>query len=254
MQIQNEFYFSIVPEWLTESKVSDNAFRIYATLCRFADKDDGSCYPSIKTIANKCGKSPSSVKRGIKELKDLGIVTVEARYINKEQTSNLYTIIYDPSKVRFISEPRGQFKSDMGASSNMSHKPESINQSHIVKKDKAGRKQLYKTLCESLGYEPQTKTEISGFNKVIKEIAEAGGTSQEIFDRVEVYKNKWKGMTVTPFAIAKNWTVLGDMVDHNRKPDPHNCKDDGHEWRDLEWDGDYKLFHCVYCKSEKQGD
>ena len=61
-------------------------------------------------------------------------------------------------------------------------------------------------------------------------------------------------MTVTPFAIAKNWTVLGDMVDHNRKPDPHNCKDDGHEWRDLEWDGDYKLFHCVYCKSEKQGD
>ena len=254
MQIQNEFYFSIIPEWLTESKVSDNAFRIYATLCRFADKDDGSCYPSIKTIANKCGKSPSSVKRGIKELKDLGIITVEARYINKEQTSNLYTIIYDPNKVRFISELTRQVKSDTVVGSNMSHKPKKNNQSHIVKKDNSIRKHLFNSLCEAIGYKPQTKTEISGFNKVIKEISEAGGTPEDVLQRVEVYKKKWKGMSVTPYAIAKNWTILGEMVEENKEPEKWNCETNGHRWRDLNWDGEYKLFHCDFCKTEKRQD
>ena len=65
-----EFYFSIVPEWLIESEISDNALRVYSALYRFADKDDGSCWPSIATIGKKCNKSSSSVKRGIKELKD----------------------------------------------------------------------------------------------------------------------------------------------------------------------------------------
>ena len=66
MQINQQIYFSIIPEWLTESKVTDNAFRVYATLCRYADKEDGSCYPSIKSIGNRCNKSPSSVKRALK--------------------------------------------------------------------------------------------------------------------------------------------------------------------------------------------
>ncbi len=41
MQFKNQVYFSIIPEWLTESEVSDNAFRVYSTLCRYADKDSG---------------------------------------------------------------------------------------------------------------------------------------------------------------------------------------------------------------------
>lgn len=252
MKIQSEFYFSIVPEWLIESKVSDGAFRVYATLCRFADKEDGSCYPSIKTIGNRCGKSPSSVKRALKELKDLGIIKVEERYIDdKGQTSNLYTVIYDQYKTGVKNGLIGESKSGLGGSSNMDYKLKKNNQSHIVKADKSGRKEMFRALCDSIGFEPQTKSEIGGFNKVVKEITEAGGTVDQIHERVNVYKKKWKGMTITPYAISKNWTILGEMVEENREPIPYSCEEKGHKWIDLEYGGDYEIYQCLHCKIEK---
>ena len=93
MQIVSEFYFSIIPEWLISSQVSDNALRVYSALYRFADKENGTCYPSVATIGKKCNKSPSSVKRGLRELKLIGAIEVKERYIeDKGQTSNLYIL------------------------------------------------------------------------------------------------------------------------------------------------------------------
>ena len=245
MQINQQVYFSIVPEWLTESKVTDNAFRVYATLCRYADKEDGSCYPSIKSIGNRCGKSPSSVKRALKELKEIGAIKVEARYIDDGQTSNLYTVIFNPT----IYGMGAKVINEQGVSPNMDHKLKSSNQSHIIQEDKSGRKYLFNALSNALEYTPKTKQEISGFNKVIKDIAEIGGTSEEIEQRVYVYKTKWKDITITPFAIAKNWTLLGQMVEDNKPPEVYNCEEKGHKWVDLD-----VIFHCRMCKKEKSKD
>ena len=112
MQIVSEFYFSIIPEWLISSQVSDNALRVYSALYRFADKEKGTCYPSVATIGKKCNKSPSSVKRGLRELKLIGAIEVKERYIeDKGQTSNLYILKLNPA---FNNALGGQVNSDMG--------------------------------------------------------------------------------------------------------------------------------------------
>ena len=237
MEIQQQIYFSIIPEWLTESKISDNAFRVYSTLCRYADKHSGECYPSIKSIGQRCHKSPSTVKRALKKLEDHGAIKVESRYIDNSQTSNLYTVIFDLGM---------GVKSDMGVGSNVDHKLKSSNQSHIIPVDKSDRKGLFKALANSLGYEPKTKQEISAFNKVIKDISEAGGTAEQIEQRVEVYKNKWKGITLTPFALAKHWSKLGQMYDENKPAEKYDCEKKGHKWIDLD-----VIFYCQMCKKEK---
>lgn len=243
MQINSQLYFSIIPEWLTNSEVSDNAFRVYSVLCRYADKIDGSCWPSIKSIGQKCGKSPSTVKRALKELEKIGAIVIDPRYNDDGQTSNLYTIIYNPA----FKNEKGQAKIEQGGVSNMDYKPKSINQSQSSERYK-----IYSALAIALDYEPKTKTEISGFNKVVKDIYTAGGTPDEVADRVKIYKTKWKDITLTPFAISKNWTLLGQMVDENKPKKVHNCAIDGHKWRDTGYVGDYRLFLCLYCGKEKQ--
>ena len=119
MEIQSEVYFSIIPQTLTQSAVSDNAYRVYGTLCRFADKVDGSCYPSVKTIGKYCGKSPSTVHRAIKELQKAGFIEIIQRYEeDKGQTSNLYIVKFINSKNNI----GGHVRSDEGGSSDMTDK------------------------------------------------------------------------------------------------------------------------------------
>ncbi|TYQ17863.1 UNVERIFIED_CONTAM: Transcriptional regulators [Acetivibrio alkalicellulosi] len=54
---------------------------------------EGTCFPSIKTIARDCGVSDRTVQRTIKILVESGFIKKNSRYREKGgQTSNLYTI------------------------------------------------------------------------------------------------------------------------------------------------------------------
>lgn len=243
MQIVSEFYFSIVPEWLIESNVSDNALRVYSALYRFADKDDGTCWPSIATIGAKCNKSSSSVKRAIKELKELGAIEVKERYLEDQgQTSNLYLLKMNPA---FKSDTPPHTKSEQGGSSNMTHKPKSFNHSHNYKTD-SDKGKIYLALSEHM-YQPKTKNEISIFNKVAKDLAEIDATADEIKEKIYIYKKKWPNITLTPFALSKNWTLLGEMYEKDKPPKQRDCEKEGHGWVDLD-----VIFHCRFCKAEKE--
>lgn len=251
MKIVSELpHFSIVPEWLIESKISDNAIRVYATLCRYADKYDGTCYPSIQTIGKRCHKSSSTVKRAIKELEQYNAIEVQPRYLDNGngQTSNLYLIKYNPA---FKFDMGAKVKNDMGGSSNMTHKLKSINQSHLIS-EKTNKGEIYLALQEHL-WKPKTKNEISSFNKVAKDLAEVNATSEQVKDRVYIYKKKWPNMTLTPFALSKNWTLLGEMYETNKPVKPRNCTTDGHEFIDSGFENnEYKLFICRFCTEEKK--
>ena len=55
---------------------------------------EGECFPSIKTIAAKCGYGISTVKRALDELVEAGYIIKQARFDERKnggQTSNLYT-------------------------------------------------------------------------------------------------------------------------------------------------------------------
>ena len=62
------------------------------------------------------------------------------------------------------------------------------------------------TLTEHL-YKPATKTEVGGFNKVAKSLDEIGATPDQVLEKIEIYKKKWKDITLTPYALEKNWSI-----------------------------------------------
>lgn len=240
MKIQQEIYFSIIPQTLTQSNVSDSAYRVYGTLCRFANKDNGSCFPSIATIGKFCGKSPSTVKRAVKELKESGFIEVIERFeTDKGQTSNLYIVKFISAK---NNTGRG-FNNATGGMPEVVHKPESINQSQDLK---SHMNELFNTLVYQIGYKPKTKSEESGWYKVAKELAQANASADELADRIQVFKKQWKDMTLTPYAVNKNWGLLGQMVLENKEPVPYDCSKQGCNWIDLD-----VIWYCQYCKSEK---
>ena len=62
---------------------------------------EGECFPSIKTIAAKCGYGISTVKRALDELVEAGYIIKQARFDERKnggQTSNLYTLCSEESQ------------------------------------------------------------------------------------------------------------------------------------------------------------
>ncbi|EOR25257.1 putative transcriptional regulator [Clostridium sartagoforme AAU1] len=57
---------------------------------------EGTCFPSVKTIASDCGVTERTIQRTMKILMEEGFVAKEERYRdNGGQTSNLYKLIID---------------------------------------------------------------------------------------------------------------------------------------------------------------
>lgn len=52
----------------------------------------GSCYPSVKTIAEHCGVSDRTVQRATKALKEKGYIIVIPRFVKGRQSSNEYQL------------------------------------------------------------------------------------------------------------------------------------------------------------------
>ena len=77
-----------------ERGLSPRAFRVYCVLARFTD-EHGQCFPSSETIKNMCGGiSFPTVDKALKELEDKVLISIEHRYKDNKQTTNLYTL-YD---------------------------------------------------------------------------------------------------------------------------------------------------------------
>lgn len=56
---------------------------------------EGTCFPSVKTMASDCGVSTRTIQRTMKVLLEYGFVKKDSRFREKgSQTSNLYTLQY----------------------------------------------------------------------------------------------------------------------------------------------------------------
>ncbi len=95
--------FSLIPEWVLDSGVSDRAVRLYCVLARYADKD-GEAWPSRGLLAERLKCSRDSVDRAVRELVDVGALHREHRTRNGAHTSNLWTIM----RVAAGSRPRSR--------------------------------------------------------------------------------------------------------------------------------------------------
>jgi hypothetical protein len=66
---------------------------VLLSLAEYADREDGTCFPSRKTISEECEMSPATVTRALATLLELGLIQVDQRRRdNGSRTSNLYTL------------------------------------------------------------------------------------------------------------------------------------------------------------------
>ena len=92
-RIAADNYFSMIPEWVLDAKISATAVRLYCVLQRYANSD-GLCHPSRRTLAERCGCSTATIDRAVDELVDIRALVVSHRRTERgDQTSNLYTVV-----------------------------------------------------------------------------------------------------------------------------------------------------------------
>ena len=94
-KIVTDNHFSIVPHWVIFSGISDGALRLYAVLQTYADNKTGRAFPARSTLAKDTHKSVRSVDGYLKELVELGALTITRRRKTGTKVcySNLYTVI-----------------------------------------------------------------------------------------------------------------------------------------------------------------
>ena len=86
--------FSMMPEWLLDTDVTANGIRVFATLALYSDRHTRKARPSRATLARRCGCSPDTIDRALKDLQRVGAVEVEARYEegSVERKANSYSL------------------------------------------------------------------------------------------------------------------------------------------------------------------
>lgn len=99
-KIRSDLAFSLIPEWLLDSQVSDKAIRLYCVLHRYADNQTMECFPSIQTLARRAHCTARTVQRALDELVELGAVKKKPRKnTTGSPQSNLYILKRVPSKM-----------------------------------------------------------------------------------------------------------------------------------------------------------
>jgi len=91
--ISADIRFSIIPEWVLYSDISDRALRVYAILARYADNETLQAFPSRSTLAEKAKCGVKSVDRAVDELVKIGAVEKKHRVKDGVYQSSLFTVI-----------------------------------------------------------------------------------------------------------------------------------------------------------------
>jgi uncharacterized phage protein (TIGR02220 family) len=79
--------------WAWNLPIKRNLKYVLLALSDYAD-ENGTCFPSIEKLANKCSTTSVSIIKTIKELSKYGILEKQSRYSNGKKTSNSYCINY----------------------------------------------------------------------------------------------------------------------------------------------------------------
>ena len=274
MKIEADNYFAIIPEWILDADISPRAKNLYCILWTYADRKDGSCYPSVTTLSKRVGVSRANTHKLINELLDLGAITKQNRVKDNVKQTNLYFLITSKPSVAdnsttsssIVDDTRGSIADDTRVVSETIHRTitnelKPIEQEYVekpqVKKIEEDvlkqRKALYRVFVDELGYEPRSQMEKSGWFKVCKELTDVGVTTDMLKGSILAYKKHWNNIDITPYAINKwfgKFEALGK--DEARKKQMQEnptliCEEKGHHFIDHNY-----FLYCIVCKLEQK--
>lgn len=76
--------------WAVEQKLPATKKIVLLMLANRVNSDTGKCVPKIKTLAEDCGLSETATKSAIKELAELGLLSIIPRFYDGQQLPNQY--------------------------------------------------------------------------------------------------------------------------------------------------------------------
>ena len=92
MKIYTENFTILLNKHITNKDIDTYEFRVMCYLLMLSD-DEGTCYPSYKTIADRIDISETKAKDSIKKLIDIGLIKKEKRKkADGSASSNLYVV------------------------------------------------------------------------------------------------------------------------------------------------------------------
>ena len=141
-------YWAQIPEAMIYSDMAPMSLKIYGALIRHG-RDPANCYPGNKRLAKLCHCSVPTVKRAKADLVERGWIEIVTRFDETgSQTSNGYRVhltqiepggsIFGPGATGepggITDEPGGGITGEPGGGSQVSHKPEPLNESQMNEK------------------------------------------------------------------------------------------------------------------------
>ena len=98
-EVVTGFKFMVVPKWVLDkdskgNALSSTAVHVYTALVSYANKDLN-CFPSHATLADLVGKSVSSVRRALEELKVFEPFSGKVEEMENNKSSNLYYLPHE---------------------------------------------------------------------------------------------------------------------------------------------------------------
>ncbi len=142
MKIYTENFTILLNKHITNKEIDTYEFRVMCYLLMLSD-NDGTCYPSYKTIADRIDISETKAKDSIKKLIDLGLIKKEKRKkADGSATSNLYVVCEKPTvKVDEVTEDTtpcmqndlpGSVQEEQGCVSDGCNKYSNINNNYFI--------------------------------------------------------------------------------------------------------------------------
>lgn len=101
--------YGVVRTHAIDADISDSAFRLYARLASYADKEN-LCWPSNQTLAEESGLSLDRIRTLIRELTSAGLIERIPRYRKDgSQTSSVTRLLDAPQPEGGLSTNRGEW-------------------------------------------------------------------------------------------------------------------------------------------------
>lgn len=239
--IQESETWAKVPTWvLTHPELSDGAVRCYGVLARYANKVNR-LWPSQEDLADRMSRSVRTVKGYMAELRAAGAL------VERERRRNMTTIwelrlsppsdmgdqdVQDsapPTVQDSAPDPDQDVQEPAPLDVQDSAPPiERKNESHITRATSLPpdgglhvvaevvdhptkrRDVLWDALMDACGITPSeiTASARGGYNRALKNLRDVGARPEQIHERAEVYREMFRGVVLTPTALAKHWAQL----------------------------------------------
>ena len=197
-------------------------------IANHARPDGSGAFPSLKTLSGYTLLSESTVQRSIKSLEKKGLLSKDS---GGGRRSNTYTVHLDYAPVLELKlvddDPsHGDHAEDAPSPSSLvtvTDQPSQAltkeplyNRNTTEIEPSKKRDEVWDAIMDACGVNAQTinSNERGRYNKVVKVLKESGATANDIYERVQVYRKKFKGAALTPNAIANHWSELDPSTVH----------------------------------------